>query len=115
VETFHAHLGRTGPATAELALGPRDRARLSLDEQLGHLIRGQPRAVGSHDLHDLGGLPFDGPLARLTERRTAGFARLPEGTAILIHFSLGQLAHDPLREQPFDELILLEDHPFALG
>src|SRR5437870_11032397 len=86
VQTSDGHLSGIWPATAEVALVVRECAWVSIDEKLGHGIRGEPLAILPHDFDDAGGFTLDGPLSRPGEGRTPRLARFPKRTTIRFHF-----------------------------
>ena len=107
-------LGLVRPAAADLALAPsEDRAGLGVDEELGHVARGEPLGVGLDGAHDVGRLAVDRDLARPGERRATVFAGRREGLAIDRHLGVGEAAQHRAGQHALDEDVLLQHHLLA--
>src|SRR5260370_38091897 len=86
VQALDRDLALIRPFAAEVALTTgQDRARLGIDEELGHGASAEPLRVFAHDRNDVGGLAVNRNLARPRERRWARFAFFDVGAAINGH------------------------------
>src|SRR5499427_6693352 len=90
-----------------------DRTWLSLQEQLGYIAPTQPVRVFSRDRMDIGGLAVDGDLPGPRQRWPSPLARLGERPSILRHLLVGELTQDGVRQDLFDEIVVLQDHRLA--
>src|SRR5216683_4997747 len=111
----HHLLGQSRPPADEVdqRIIGEDRTWLSLQEQLGHLARPQPVRVFSRDRMHIGGLALDGYLPGPGQRRPSPLARLGERPSILRHLLVGELTQDGVRQDLFNEIVVLQDHRLA--
>src|SRR2546421_5470334 len=111
----HRLLGQRWPPADEVdqRIIGEDRTWLSLQEQLGHIARPQPVRVFSRDRSHVGGLAPDGYLSGPRQRRPSPLARLGERPSILRHLLVGELTQDGVRQDLFNEIVVLQDHRLA--
>src|SRR5581483_8202423 len=98
------------PRSAEFAgAANQDCPWLGGDEQLGQSTLCKPVSVFLHKRDDIGGFAFDREFARPDEH---GKPRLPVSIwrAIGLHFRAAQAADDALRQDAFNEDVLVENH-----
>src|SRR5262249_42723988 len=67
----------------------------------------------SRDRMHIGGLALDRYLPGARQRRPSPLARLGERASILRHLLVGELTQDGVRQDLFNEIIVLQDHRLA--